>query len=95
VASNATDGPSLGTSFGARRAATEVRRSVHACLARLTPDQRAVVELRLADLTGQEIAGILSRSLGSVKIAQHRAFRCLAVLLGVDARGEEERDGGR
>jgi RNA polymerase sigma-70 factor (ECF subfamily) len=75
--------------------AAEARRSVHACLARLAPDQRAVVELRLADLTGMEIAGVLSRSLGSVKIAQHRAFRRLAVLLGVDPRGEGDRDGGR
>jgi RNA polymerase sigma-70 factor (ECF subfamily) len=73
--------------------AAEAGRTVHECLTRLTPDQRAVVELRLADLTGQEIADVLSRSLGSVKIAQHRAFRRLAVLMGADANGKEDRDG--
>jgi RNA polymerase sigma-70 factor (ECF subfamily) len=75
--------------------AAETQRSVHACLQRLAPDQRAVVELRLADLTGQEIADALSRSLGSVKIAQHRAFKRLATLLGVEQSGEEGRDGKR
>jgi RNA polymerase sigma-70 factor (ECF subfamily) len=64
--------------------AAEARRSLHNCLAQLPPDQRAVVELRLADLTGKEIAAVLSRSLGSIKIAQHRGLRRLAVLLGVD-----------
>jgi RNA polymerase sigma-70 factor, ECF subfamily len=73
----------------------EAGRSVHACLARLAPDQRAVVELRLAELTGQEIADVLSRTLGSVKIAQHRGFRRLAVLLGAGASGKEDRDGER
>jgi RNA polymerase sigma factor (sigma-70 family) len=75
--------------------AAEARRSVHDCLARLAPDQRAVVELRLAELTGAEIATVLARSLGSVKIAQHRAFKRLAVLLGVELGGEEARDGNR
>lgn len=75
--------------------AAEVRRSVHDCLRQLASDQRAVVELRLADLTGAEIATTLSRSLGSVKIAQHRAFKRLAILLGVEHGGEEARDGIR
>jgi RNA polymerase sigma-70 factor (ECF subfamily) len=70
----------------------EAGRSVHACLARLAPDQRAVVELRLADLTGPEIANVLSRSLGSVKIAQHRGFRRLALLMGADDSGKEDRN---
>ena len=61
----------------------EARCSVHRYLAQLPPDQRAVVELRLADLTGKEVAAILSRSLGSVKIAQHRAFARLRALMSV------------
>ena len=66
----------------------ETRRSVHRYLAQLPPDQRAVVELRLADLTGKEVAAVLARSLGSVKIAQHRAFARLRVLMGVDGGKE-------
>jgi RNA polymerase sigma factor (sigma-70 family) len=75
-----------------RALTAESRRSVHACLSHLPPDQRVVVELRLADLTGKEIAYVLSRSLGSVKIAQHRAFRTLAVLLGVEQAVKGESD---
>jgi RNA polymerase sigma-70 factor (ECF subfamily) len=47
---------------------------VRALLATLSPDQRQILELRLAGLTGPEIAAVLGRSLGSVKIAQVRAF---------------------
>jgi RNA polymerase sigma-70 factor (ECF subfamily) len=73
--------------------AAETRQSLHSCLARLAPDQRDVVELRLAGLTAKEIAELHRRSLGSVKIAQHRAFRRLAVLLGVSRDGKEVPDG--
>jgi RNA polymerase sigma-70 factor (ECF subfamily) len=47
---------------------------VRALLLRLPPDQRQVLELRLAGLTGPEIAAALGRSHGAVKIAQVRAF---------------------
>jgi len=73
--------------------AAETRQSLHACLAQLAPDQRAVVELRLAGLIAKEIAAVHRRSLGSVKIAQYRAFRRLAVLLGVERDGTEVPDG--
>lgn len=43
-------------------------------LAELPREQRQILELRLAGLTGPEIAATLGRSLGSVKIAQVRAF---------------------
>ena len=59
----------------------ETRRTVHQLLARLPADQRAVVELRLADLSGPEVAEVLGRSHGSVKVAQHRAFRRLRDLM--------------
>jgi RNA polymerase sigma-70 factor (ECF subfamily) len=59
----------------------EARRSVHHYLAQLPPEQRAIVELRLADLSGQEVAAILGKSVGSVRIAQYRAFRRLRDLM--------------
>jgi RNA polymerase sigma-70 factor (ECF subfamily) len=69
--------------------AAEARQTVHRFLARLPDDQRAVVELRLADLTAPEVATILGRSVGSVKIAQHRAFRRLRdLMIAAGAMGE-------
>ena len=69
--------------------AAEARQTVHQFLARLPDDQRAVVELRLADLTAAEAASILGRSVGSVKIAQHRAFRRLRdLMVAAGAMGE-------
>jgi RNA polymerase sigma-70 factor (ECF subfamily) len=59
---------------------------VRAHLARLPTDQRQILELRLAGLTGPEIAATLGRSLGAVKIAQVRAFaRLRATLEPTDA----------
>ncbi len=48
--------------------------TVRALLARLPADQRQILELRLAGLTGPEIAAVLGRSLVAIKIAQVRAF---------------------
>ena len=61
--------------------AAAARHTVHHFLAQLPVDQRAVVELRLADLSAPEVAALLGRSVGSVKIAQHRAFRRLRDLM--------------
>ena len=47
----------------------------------LTDDQRLVVELRLAGLTGQEIADQLGKSLPAIKSLQIRAFARLRQLL--------------
>jgi RNA polymerase sigma-70 factor (ECF subfamily) len=67
---------------------------VRALLAQLPPDQRRILELRLAGLTGPEIAAALGRSLGSVKIAQVRAFaRLRATSIPADPRDGE--GGGR
>ncbi len=41
----------------------------------LTEDQRAVVELRLAELTGPEIQQVLGRSRAWVSTTQHRAIK--------------------
>lgn len=59
----------------------EAGSTVLALLARLPPDQRQILELRLAGLSGPEIAATLGRSLGSVKIAQVRAFARLRAAL--------------
>ena len=66
----------------------EERRCLIRALADLPPDQRRVIELRLAGLTGPEIAAVLSRSHGAVKMLQLRAFDQLRQML---QRGAEER----
>ena len=73
--------------------AAEERRSLRALLAHLPPGQREVVELRLSGLTGPETARVLGRSLGSVQIAQVRAFARLRKLLGGTAREDNDDDG--
>jgi RNA polymerase sigma-70 factor, ECF subfamily len=67
----------------------EADRSVVGLLARLPPEQRRVVELRLAGLTGREVAAVLGRSLPAVKIAQVRAYARLRGLLGVPTPQEK------
>jgi RNA polymerase sigma-70 factor, ECF subfamily len=58
----------------------EAGQTVQALLARLTPDQANVVELRLAGLSGQEVAQALGRSPNTVKVAQYRAYARLRAL---------------
>jgi RNA polymerase sigma-70 factor, ECF subfamily len=56
--------------------------TLEAALARLTPLQREVLELRLvADLPVAEVARITGRTRGAVALVQHRALRRLATLL--------------
>jgi RNA polymerase sigma-70 factor (ECF subfamily) len=71
--------------------AAESRRSAAALLAQLPTNQRDVVELRLAGLTGREVALALGRSLPAVKIAQVRAYARLRDLLGATSEAEEAR----
>ena len=61
-------------------------RSVHVLLARLVPRQARILELRLAGLTGPEIAEVLGCSLAAVKIGQVRAYDRLRAIVG--ERGE-------
>lgn len=61
--------------------AADERRSLHTALALLTDDQRQVVELRLAGLTGPEIAEIVGRSHAAVKMLQLRAIERLRQIL--------------
>lgn len=56
-------------------------RALLTAMGRLTPEQREVVDLRLAGLTGQEIADVLGLSLPAVKSSQFRAYARLRTLL--------------
>jgi RNA polymerase sigma-70 factor (ECF subfamily) len=57
-------------------------RSVQALLARLVPRQARILELRLAGLTGPEIAQVLGCSLAVVKIGQVRGYARLREIVG-------------
>lgn len=62
--------------------ASEQRRALVDAMAHLTGGQRQVVELRLAGLTGPEIAATLDLHLSAVKSTQFRAYARLRELLG-------------
>jgi len=76
--------------------AEETRFEIVRLLALLPPDQRRVVELRLAGLNGNEIGEVLGRSRGSVDTLQFRAMARMRALLGVAApearRRRDKRD---
>ena len=63
-------------------------RQLRAAMARLTPDQREIVALRWAGLTGPEIAETLGLSLSAVKSGQYRAYARLRTLLADDREGD-------
>ena len=67
----------------------EDARELRALLARLPAEQARLIELRLAGLTDKEIAFVLGRSHGAVRVAQHRAVRRLRSMLGVEAKEQE------
>jgi RNA polymerase sigma-70 factor, ECF subfamily len=60
------------------------REALRAMLNRLSTDQRELLELRLAGLNDAEIARVVGRSHGAVRIAQHRAIVRLREMLGLD-----------
>ncbi|MGI8483821.1 MAG: RNA polymerase sigma factor [Thermomicrobiales bacterium] len=61
--------------------ANERRRDLTLAMAELTDGQRQIVELRLAGLTGPEIATVLGMQLPAVKSSQFRAYTRLRQLL--------------
>ncbi|MBN9011509.1 MAG: sigma-70 family RNA polymerase sigma factor, partial [Rhizobiales bacterium] len=69
--------------------ASEAARELAALLDRLPADQRRVVELRLAGLTGPEIASVLGRSHDAVKKLQGRAIAKLRDLAAKEERFPE------
>jgi RNA polymerase sigma-70 factor (ECF subfamily) len=62
----------------------ETRLSVQEMIERLTPEQQRIVALRLAGLTGPEIAAIVGREPQAVKSMQFRAYARLRRFLGDD-----------
>lgn len=58
------------------------RERLAALLAMLSADQRRVVELRLAGLTGEEIAAVLDKNHGAIRQLQFRAMQRLQFLAG-------------
>lgn len=62
----------------------ERRARLVSAIAQLTPDQRNVIELRLAGLAGREIAETLGMTTGAVQSSQFRAYRALRRLLRDD-----------
>ncbi|MGH2558776.1 MAG: RNA polymerase sigma factor [Thermomicrobiales bacterium] len=70
----------------------EAVRELRAVLSQLSADQANVIELRLTGLTDKEIAFVLGRARGAVRVAQHRAVRRLRALLGVEPRSKVSRD---
>ncbi len=53
-------------------------------LEQLSPDRRRVCELRFAGLKDREIAAVLGKSEGAVRVAQSRAVAQLRELMGVE-----------
>jgi len=62
-------------------------RLVRALLLRLKPDQRDLLELRLAGLNDAEIARVLGRSHDAVRKEQSRAIQTLRSLIGGEGKG--------
>jgi RNA polymerase sigma-70 factor (ECF subfamily) len=62
--------------------ADEAGSDVRMLLARLPCDQADIVWLRLAGLSGPEIARVMERSPNTVKVSQYRAYTRLRALLG-------------
>lgn len=67
-----------------RAIAADAVRELRTALARLPVEQARLVELRLAGLTDKEIAFVLGKSHGAVRVAQHRAIQRLRAILGVN-----------
>lgn len=72
--------------------AADEHRELAAAIAKLAPDQQKVIELRLAGLTGPEIARMLGRSHAAVKMLQLRAVERLRDYLDVSAMSKEAHD---
>ena len=72
--------------------AAEGQREVRLLLASVPPDQRRVLELRLAGLTTTEIAAALGSSPGAVRASQYRAVKRLRLVMGLAPHGMGDHD---
>ncbi len=66
----------------------EAREEVRSLLAAVAPDQRRVLDLRLAGLTTVEVSAVLGCSPGAVRATQFRAATRLRVLMGLAPHGK-------
>lgn len=74
-------GPSSGEPSAIVKARTD-REQLRIAIMRLTPDQRQVLVLRfLQELSNEEVAAALQKSVGAVKALQHRALATLKRLM--------------
>ncbi len=65
---------------------------LHHLMSSLTENQRQIVELRLAGLTGAEIAEVVDRSPDAVKMMQHRALERMRTQLSTEPADAENTD---
>lgn len=68
----------------------ETHDDVWSLIASLPPLHQRILELRMAELTGREIAEVLGMSHGAVKAAQFRAFTRLRATLAVTTSDSQE-----
>ena len=73
-----------------RALAAEGGRQIRALLAALPARQRELMELRLAGLTDVEIARVLGKSHGAVRVAQHRTLLRLRELHATQTGGPRD-----
>lgn len=67
----------------------EDRSTIQRLLAQLPESDRCLLELRLAGLTGAEIARALGRSQGAVRVAQFRAIARLRAMLDLERSDDD------
>jgi RNA polymerase sigma-70 factor, ECF subfamily len=72
--------------------ALDDRAQLHYLMSSLTENQRQIVELRLAGLTGAEIAEVVDRSPDAVKMLQHRALERMRNQLSTEQADAENID---
>ncbi len=66
---------------------------MHRAITELKPDHQDVIILRfIEDLPLKEVAAILKKSEGAVKLAQHRAVKELKKRLGDDSKEDDTED---
>ncbi len=75
--------------------AGEERTAIMTLLANLPAEQRRAMELRLAGLTGAEVAKTMGKSHRAVKMLQFRAIAKLRVLMGVTTTDAKEAADGQ
>ena len=72
--------------------ASDDRAQLHQLMDTLTDEQRYVVELRLAGLTGAEIAEVVDRSPEAIKMLQHRALERMRNQIPTEPADAEKTD---